>query len=166
MALLIPGDPLAATTHFALLASAKRTGIDVQVIHASSILTAVAETGLHLYKFGRTTTFCFPQRGFEPKSPYETIRQNRSAGLHTLVLLDVQPDRSMTVAEALELLLTSMPDLRDVPLVAASRLGSEKQNIAYGTGERLLRERFDVPAALVVPGALHFTEEEALRSWT
>lgn len=165
VALLVPGDPLAATTHFSLLAACKRDGVAVNVVHASSILTAVAETGLHLYKFGRTTTLCFPSRGFEPQSPYEAIRANKRAGLHTLILLDVQEERYMAVADALALLQEHAPDVTQGALLAASRLGAQEQKIAYGTVEQLLRERFDVPAVVIVPGTLHFTEEEALRLW-
>ena len=56
IALLVPGDPLSATTHFELIALARQNNIKCEIVHAPSIYTAIAETGLQLYKFGRSTT--------------------------------------------------------------------------------------------------------------
>ncbi|MEM4266669.1 MAG: diphthine synthase, partial [Candidatus Nanoarchaeia archaeon] len=56
---LVIGDALTATTHIALLLEAKKRGIKTEVVHGSSILTAVAETGLMLYNFGKTTSIVF-----------------------------------------------------------------------------------------------------------
>ncbi|MFB6295000.1 MAG: diphthine synthase, partial [Candidatus Nanohaloarchaea archaeon] len=77
-----------------LLFRARRRGFDVEVVHAPSILTAVAQTGLSLYKFGRTTTLTI-QNGAVPGSVFDAVRENQAAGLHTLVLLDI----GMTVNE-------------------------------------------------------------------
>ena len=60
VALLIPGDPLIATTHIDLVLRAKKLGIQTGIIHASSIYTAIAETGLQIYKFGKTPSIVFP----------------------------------------------------------------------------------------------------------
>src|SRR5439155_27266428 len=71
------------------------------------ILTAAAVgLGLQVYKFGRTTTVPFPAAGFGPTSPLEAILENRRAGLHSLVLLDLREDGSfLTPQEAIALLL-------------------------------------------------------------
>jgi diphthine synthase len=171
IALLVPGDPLAATTHIELLAGAKRLGAAAEVIHSSSVLTAIAETGLQPYKFGRTTSVTFPEQNFEPTSPYETICQNQKIGLHSLILLDVRPPRFMTIKEALEILLKSEARLKmgiidsETKVVAAAELGGEKV-IAYDTVSNLIKkDPQKVPAVLVVPGSLNFKEEEALGMW-
>lgn len=168
VALLVPGDPLTATTHIDLLARARRAKIEVKVIHASSIYTAIAESGLQLYKFGRTTTIPRPEPGFEPTSPYEIIAENKKAGLHTLVLLDIP----MKIGESLEQLLKLEGQLRlglitkSTKIVACVALGDEHQLIKYETIEKLLKSGIEqTPACIIVPGKLHFSEEEVLELW-
>ncbi|MDI6721771.1 MAG: diphthine synthase, partial [Candidatus Aenigmarchaeota archaeon] len=64
VALLVPGDPFSATTHFEIFVECKKGNIGVEIIHSSSIFTAIAQAGLDLYKFGRTTTIVKPQNDF------------------------------------------------------------------------------------------------------
>ncbi|HLD42052.1 MAG TPA: diphthine synthase, partial [archaeon] len=59
IAILIPGDPLSATTHIELLLECKKQSVPYNVFHSVSIFSAIAETGLQLYKFGRTVTVPF-----------------------------------------------------------------------------------------------------------
>lgn len=171
VALLIPGDPLSATTHFELIIEAKKNKVDVNVIHASSVYTAVAETGLQLYKFGRATTLVFPEQRFAPQSPYDVIESNLKMGLHTLVLLDVKHDmeKYMTVNEGLDILLDiESQKEKDIikgtnKVFACCRLGSESQLIKYGKISNLLNDK-DMqvtPAVIVIPGQMNFKEEEA-----
>jgi len=56
VALLVYGDSLSATTHMQLILEAKKQNIKYQIFHNASILTTIAETGLSLYKFGKTTS--------------------------------------------------------------------------------------------------------------
>lgn len=151
--IFVPGDALSATTHISLLLEAKKAGVKTRVIHGSSILTAVGETGIQLYKIGRVTTLTKPL----PKSVLEAIEQNRKAGLHSLVLLDIEMDAS----EGLNL----MKDfLGNAKVIAAAQLGG-KQIIKYGAPEDLLKLdelKGKTPAILIVPGRLHFAEEEFL----
>src|SRR5438093_1114527 len=95
VAFLVPGDPMSATTHVDLRLRAEAAKIRTRIVHGVSILTAAAGAlGLQAYKFGRTTTVPFPSPGFAPTSPLEAILENRRAGLHTLVLLDLREDGS------------------------------------------------------------------------
>lgn len=166
IALLVPGDPLVATTHIQLLIDAKQKDVKIEVIHSSSIYTAVAETGLQLYKFGRTTTLAFVEKSFKPSSPYEVILENRKAGLHTLVLLDVkEDDRYMTIKDGVDVLLETGNLLdKETKIIACCQLGGH-QKIKYGTMKKLANdeELTDTPAVIIVPGRLHFKEEEALK---
>ncbi|MFH0832627.1 MAG: diphthine synthase [Candidatus Aenigmatarchaeota archaeon] len=157
VSLLIPGDPLTATTHMELVIEAKKRNIEVKVIHSSSVYTAVAESGLMIYKFGRTTTLVKPQKGFNPRSQYEPIIENKKAGLHTLILLDI----GMTVREGAELLIKNKIVSKDDKIVACCRLGGD-QVIKYDSALSLTKEDFPTPAALIIPGKMHFKEEEAL----
>jgi len=174
VAVLVSGDPLVATTHSALVIDAKKEGIDVRIIHASSIFSAIAECGLQIYKFGRTTTIAFPRENYFPESPYRVLRENLEKGLHTLFLLDVDFEnrRYMTVKQAIELMLEMESRTGDgsfteeTACVGVARVGSPDRVIAYGTAKELKEaERVDFgasPHALVVPGKLHFSEEEYL----
>ena len=160
IALLVPGDPLTATTHMELILEARKQGIETDVIHAPSIFTAVAETGLHIYKFGRTTTLARPQENFHPESPYDIILENKKRGLHTLVLLEID----MPSHEAINI-LKQIDEKREEKLMndklVAIHFG-EKNEISYGNAEDL---ELQAPCCLVFPGELHFTEEEALALW-
>ena len=164
IALLVPGDPLVATTHFQLLIDAKQKDVKTEVVHASSIYTAVAETGLQLYKFGRTTTLAFIEKSFKPSSPYEVILENRKAGLHTLVLLDVKESSYMTIGDGIEVLLETGELLdKDTKIIACCQLGGS-QKIKYGTMASLAEDNpQETPAVIIIPGRLHFKEEEALK---
>jgi diphthine synthase len=48
IAILVPGDPLSATTHSGIMDDAMKSRVSVEVVHSSSVFTAVAETGLSL----------------------------------------------------------------------------------------------------------------------
>lgn len=156
VALLVPGDPLAATTHFQLLLDAKEAGIECRVVHSASIFTAIAETGLHLYKFGRTTTLV---RDFSASSPYDIIRENRKAGLHSLVLLDI----GMTADEGIKALIKNKSIEEDEKILVCSNLGTHKAGIEYGSSGSIKTK--EVPAVVIIPGNLNFKEEEALELW-
>ncbi|MDY6770207.1 MAG: diphthine synthase [Candidatus Nanohaloarchaea archaeon] len=150
---LVSGDPLAATTHQDLLFRARQQGIDTAVVHAPSIFTAVAETGLSLYRFGRATTLTV-QGGEVPGSVVEIIEDNREQGLHTLVLID--PD--MAVPGPMEHLSRHVD--RDV--VLCSRLGTADATMRYAAPDELSLAEDMRPATVVVPGELTDNERERL----
>jgi len=92
VAILIVGDPLQATTHVDIQLRAEKLGIDCEIIHGVSITTIVTGAiGLSNYKFGRQTTIAYPYENWIATSPLEVIAVNRYQGLHTLVLLDLDP---------------------------------------------------------------------------
>ncbi len=163
--LLVGGECLTATTHISLIIDAKKAGIPVNVVHGSSVYTAVCKTGLQIYKFGRTTTL--PK--FKAVSCYEVIEQNLKAGLHTLVLLDI----GMKIPEALSQLLELESECKrnvfsaDTKMIACCRLGGKDEVIKYGKVSELASNKNleKVQALLVIPGELHFKEEEALEMW-
>jgi diphthine synthase len=52
---------------------------------------------------------------------------------------------------------------KDTKCIGVARLGSDKPRIVYGKAEELLKVDFGEPLhSLIVPGELHFVEEEAL----
>jgi len=164
---LVPGDPMMATTHVDLRLRASEAGIRTRIVHGSSILTAaIGLLGLQAYKFGRTTTIPIPEEGFRPTSPADVIAANRAAGLHTLVLLDLKEDgRFLTAGEALRYLIevagAKFPSTTLACVVGGA--GSPSPVVRADRAERLLAADAGPPLhCLVVPGALHFAEREAL----
>jgi len=168
--LLVGGDCLVATTHSSLVLEAKKQGISTHVVHSSSIISAVAETGLHLQKFGPYVTIPFLEKtkGLLPESVYRAIQANKNRGLHTLCLLDTD-NRCMTVKEALSILLQLEENLKenvlskDLKVIACSKLGGGSL-IEYDTVESLLEKDFETPSVIIIPGSLHFTEKEFISS--
>jgi len=192
VAFLVVGDVFSATTHTDLFLRAKQKGIVVDVINNASILTAVGITGLQLYKFGKTTSMVFFDDKWKPQTAYDVVKQNKSLGLHTLILLDIkvaepskedlksgkldgiashsaQPPRFMTVKRGVEQLL-EIESIRgegiikeNTLLVGVARLGSDTAAIKVGTAKDLIEFDFGAPMhSLIVPGDLHFLEEEVL----
>ena len=164
IALLVPGDPLTATTHIHLLTDARKSGVKSRIIHSSSILTAIAETGLNLYNFGKTATVVRPEPGYAPTSFYEAGVINKKHGMHTLFLLDVDMDSSEGLRILMDIEKKRKKVLMDqsTKLVAASGLGTAKSRIEYGNVKKLLRKPLKPPAVIIIPGKLHFVEKEWL----
>lgn len=161
-AFIVPGDALSATTHHHVVFDARKAGITVEIIHGSSIFSAVAETGLSLYKFGMTVSVPKPQENYFPESPYMNILQNKKRGLHTLILLDI----GMSAKEGIEVLLMLEKKvkkklfLEKTKLVAVAHLGV-KSTIKYGTIRDLKNADLGaMPHTLILPGDMHFSEED------
>ena len=169
---LVIGDVFSATTHTDLYLTAIKEGINVIVINNASILNVVGIVGLELYKYGKTTSIPFHNKDVE--APYDVIKQNKNNKLHTLLLLDIDAEHNkhMTIREAIEYLLRVENKRREkvftktTTCVGVARLGSEKPKIISGTAEQLLKADFGEPLhSLIVPGELHFVEEDALKQW-
>jgi diphthine synthase len=173
--LLVAGDPLTATTHIDIRLRAEQLSIETAVVHAPSVLTAVPGLlGLQHYKFGRVTTLPYPQEGYLPTSPCEMILENIDRGLHSLVLLDIdaENDRYMTANEGMQLLLEMARKLGDLGgrmtedtlVCVVARAGAPDCEAAAGRLGDLRLKDFGPPLhTMVVPGRLHFMEEEALK---
>ena len=170
VALLVVGDPFAATTHVALRLAAEAHGHTWRYLPNASILTAAAGyLGLMHYRFGRTVSVPFPAPGFAPRSPVDQLGANRAAGLHSLVLLDLRPEegRFLRADEALRILrerdATGSVLSGDTPAAVVARVGRDDVAGWYGSVEQLLAVDFGPPPhALVIPADLHFEEAAAL----
>jgi diphthine synthase len=165
IAFLVIGDPFGATTHTAIILRAKEKKIPIKIIHNASIINAIGITGLELYKFGKITSIPFDNKNI--RSPIEAMLENQKNGLHTLFLLDLMPKDSkyMQINEAVEFLLRI--GLKPETLcIGCAGIGSEKPEIKAKTAFEMLKERFTLlPQCLIIPGKLHFVEEEALLQW-
>lgn len=172
VAFLVIGDALSATTHTDIIQRAKEKGQSVEVIFNASVMGAVSITGLQLYKFGKTTSIPYPEKGFEPETPYDVLKSNGE--LHTLMLLDLRPaeDRFMKVSEAIEYLLKIEKKrgenifTEDTFCIGCARLGCKDHSIIAGKAKDLLNKDFgSAPHCLIVPGKMHFVEEEFISQW-
>lgn len=182
---LVVGDPFGATTHSDLYLRAASKGIDVKVIHNTSIMNAIGETGLELYRFGRTTSIVFND-DWLPDTPYLAIAENQKAGLHTLCLLDIkvaepskenlrkgintpEPPRFMTIQEGLDVLekLEKKHNQNiitdDTIIIGVARLGQDEQVIAAGKLSEIKKFDFGKPLhSIIIPGKLSEIEKEML----
>ena len=188
-AFLVVGDIFGATTHTDIMLRAKKSKIKVHVINNASILNAIGITGLELYKFGKTTSIVFPQENWMPETPYDVLKENQKMGLHTLCLLDIkvaepspedikkginkpQKPRFMRVNEAIDYLI-DIEQMRgenvftaETLCIGCARLGSDNPTIIAGKAKELIEKDFGEPLhCLIIPGKLHFIEEEALQLW-
>jgi diphthine synthase len=171
VAFLVVGDPFGATTHTDLALRAAELGIRVETIHNASIMNAIGEVGLELYKYGKTTSIPFWEASFEPETPYDVIKMNQANGLHTLCLLDIKMDqkRFMTVSEGLGI-LKRIEERRqeniisdDLLVIGVARIGQKDAVINVGKLVDIMKEDFGKPLhSLIIPGKLQVVEEEAL----
>jgi diphthine synthase len=171
--LLVPGDPLIATTHIALRLKAEKEGIKTRVVHGASIMSAVIGlSGLQNYRFGKSVTIPFSQDGHVSKTPYLVVAENKARNLHTLCFLDVRTEENkyMTIKEALEILLTLEENNRQSVInekklaVGIARAGSEDVIVKADKIKDLMNFDFGSPPhSLILPSEkLHFMEAEAL----
>ncbi|PLW79304.1 diphthine synthase [Candidatus Woesearchaeota archaeon] len=190
VAFLVVGDVFGATTHTDIFLRAKEKNIDVKVIHNASIINVVGATGLELYKFGKTTSIVFDDDGWLPDTPYKVIKMNKTNGLHTLCLLDIKTAetskkdmlkgkdnpkdaRFMTVKKACEILLKleekNKENLIDENLmvIGVARMGQETQKIIHASIKDFLESVYmgEPLHSLIIPGNLHFVEEEFLEQY-
>ena len=163
---LCAGDPMVSTTHADLRMRAAKRGIRTAIIHAASIVSAVCGvSGLQNYRFGKSCSVPFPQKNWSPTTPIDVIAQNLFLRLHTLVYLDIQNERYMTVPEAVALLEAMAEKKRcRIPLyVGIARVGSDEPVIIAGTAGKIVSCDFGPPLhILIVPAELHDMEREYL----
>ena len=162
-AFLVIGDPMSATTHIDLVMRAKEKGIKINIIHNASVLTAVGIVGLELYKYGKTTSIPFENENV--KTPVEVYQMNKLDGLHTLFLLDLRPDKNkfMTAKQAAKYLISKGVS-EDETCISCTGLGSPKPEIKT-TKLSEAPELTLLPQCLIIPGRLHFMEEDAIKQW-
>lgn len=169
IALLVYGSPLTATTHITLIQEAKKQNVEYRIIYNASVLDAIAETGLQLYKFGKIASMpkWQKEKNFTPDSFMELVKQNQKINSHSLILVDI----GLHFNDAINELLISARNhrIKIEKIVICSRLGTEERKIFYGTIEQLknkkVGEDIAAPYCIIIPGKLHFVEEENLRGF-
>jgi len=157
--LLVYGSPLVATTHTAIIKEAIEKKIKIKIIHAGSILDAVAETGLQPYKFGKTTSL----PNFPADSYLKIVRENLKVKAHTLILVDI----GLKFEDAIKRLKEDCKNMKVNigKVVVCERLGLKDSHIYYKDIESLKKEKIKAPFCFIIPGELHFMEKEFLEGF-
>lgn len=174
--ILIPGDPLIATTHSIILNEAKKQRVGFSVFHSSSVFSAaIGESGLDVYKFGPTVTIPFWFRNYRPTSFLDVLNKNVKNEEHTLILLDIDQKnkRPMEIGEAMEILQNAAAQKREkrvfdnARMIVLANLGRKDQQIKYlGIGEvngKVKKELKGKVISFILPGRMSFAEEESLK---
>ncbi len=161
----VSGHPLIATTHVSLLAEARARGVETRVIHGiSGVVAAMTVSGLDFYKFGRTVTIPGPWRSVKPYSIVEYIYYNAVAGLHTLLLLDIDNEgRQLCLKEAKEVLLEvdRLGVLAGMPAVIVEDAGLNTERV-WSTELGSIDRCQEGIASIVLPLGISRIEQEIL----
>ncbi len=164
VALLIYGSPLTATTHISLIQEAKKSKVKYKIIYNASILDAVAETGLQLYKFGKIASMPAWKKNYEPDSFMEIVQQNQSMKAHSLILIDI----GLEFQDALKQLeiCAEKYKIKLDKLIVCQVLGTRYRKISYRKIEELKEfESVRKPYCIIIPSKLHFIEKEFLEGF-
>lgn len=123
-------------------------------------MSGIGACGLQLYNFGQTVSMVFFTETWKPSSFYDRIKENRSIGLHTLVLVDIkvkeqslenmargrlvyEPPRYMTVGQCAQQMLEIEEErqegvyTKDSLAIGAARVGGKTEKFVAGTLEEL-----------------------------
>ncbi len=172
IAILCMGDPFIATTHNAIRIRAKQKGVKVEVLYSSSFINVLfGELGLHFYKLGFVgTVMDVPPTALT--SIYLGVKRALEAGKHSVLLLEFDYERGFHLSPGAALLkmreiedsLKGKTFEEDLALIVASRVGFKDQKFTAGYLKELTELDFgEPPHSIVIPAALHFTEEESLK---
>ena len=164
IALLVYGDSLSATTHIQLILSCKKQNIPYKIYHNASIITAIANTGLQLYKFGKIASMPKWTKSYEPTSFLNYYLENSSIKAHTLILTDID----LKIDEAIYQLefACNKEGIEIGKIIVVSGAGTKEQKIYYDTKDILKKSEVKMPFCIIIPDELHFIEQEALMNLT
>ncbi|AFZ70928.1 diphthine synthase [Caldisphaera lagunensis DSM 15908] len=168
--IIIPGDPLIATTHASIVIDAKIKNIDVEIINGiSGICMTKSLSGLQYYKYGKTLTIPGPWRNVKAYSLLFNLYANLCIKAHTLLLFDIDDnkktlDASIGIKTILELnnelkLYSYLEKLLGILIHAGDK------NMFIGNSLRNLLDDANIeePYSLVIPSNLHSEEEKYLK---
>ena len=158
--LLVYGSPLFATTHMSLIEDCRKNKIKIRIIYSSSAFDALGETGLQLYKFGKISSMPKWQKNFTPVSFLESVSLNRKIDAHTLILVDVGLKFEEAVNEMK--IASKETGIKIDKIVVCSKMGFSGK-IYYGSLKKLRNKKVPAPFCFIIPGKMHFIEEESLK---
>lgn len=149
VAFLVVGDPYGATTHTDFTIRARELGIKTSYIPNASIMSAIGSSGLQMYNFGQCVSMVFFTDSWKPLSFYDRVAENRSIGLHTLVLLDIKVREQSLENMARGRKIYEPPRYMTVGQCAQQLLEAEEIRVEAGTGGAFNKESLAIGAARV-----------------
>ena len=171
----VPGDPMFATTHHAIVAEAIQHGVEVRIITSTSIINAVYDYScLQPYRFGKITTVVSPKDNIFFEYPIHVIKDNMDRNLHTILLLEIDLEKHyfMDPQHAVKILLEAQSRIgvnilkSTSKIIVLSAISSANQCIEVRTIEEVLNGDYickTPPYTIIIPAAkLHPIEEECL----
>jgi len=159
ISLLVYGDCLSATTHISLIEKCIKEKIKFQIIHAESILNAISNTGLQLYKFGKTASMPAWRENWKPDSFIDYVKENKSIDAHTLLLVDIGLEFNKAREELEE--AGKNKNISFDKIIVCSCLGTQKEKIIYQNIKNI--KKVEKPYCIIIPAKMHFLEEESLK---
>ncbi len=162
VSLLVPGDPMIATTHSSIVIDAKRRGINVEIINASSVISAIpSRCGLISYNFGKVCTL--PLR-VESEYPADVVRNNLNNDMHSLVLLevDVESGEYVTIWDAVDYFMNKLDEYQFNEVIAVIRIGFDDEVVVRGKPQDFRGLRGKPPQSLIIPASMKEIEREFL----
>lgn len=162
--LLIYGSPLFATTHEGLVLDCAKARVKVEIAYSASIFDALGETGLQLYKFGKISSMPKWEKGFEPDSFLEYVKENQSVGAHSLILVDI----GLSFKDALDQLKKACKrrNIKIDNILVCSRMGGDNSKIFYDGILNLKKKKIFEPFCFIIPGKMHFIEKQAIEGFS
>ena len=160
IALLVYGAPLMATTHISLVLKCKQEKINYKILQNAGIFDAISETGLQVYKFGKTASLPKWEKNFKPESFIEIIKENQEIKAHTLILVDIGLAYHEALKQLEQVCRKHHIDLKNI--VVCSRLGTEKRKIYFASIQKLYGAEVYSPFCFILPSEMHFLELDAL----
>jgi diphthine synthase len=174
VSIAIIGDPLVATTHAIIVEEATLKNIPYKIIHGiSGVYASILESLLQVYRFGRIVTLVYPTDGIYPYSSLTFLYANLCMGLHTLLLMDLKLDESkvMKANEAASILMEMEVEqwgsslLSELLAIVMESAGTPRQRVTIDILREIASKEFPIiPQSIIIPGRLHFEEEELLAS--
>jgi len=166
VALLVYGSPLMATTHMSIIEECRNKKVPYRIVQGASILDAVGETGLSLYKFGKITSI--PNFEIDVDSFIKVVKENEIINAHTLILIDIGLKFSQAFDKLERAAKSKRVEIKK--MLVCSRLGTKRSSILYKPFKEFkkLRESLDkdvkAPFSFVIPSeVLNIIEEDVLK---
>ncbi len=161
ISLLIYGDCLSATTHTQLILACKNQNIKYKIFHNASILTTISNTGLSLYKFGKTTSMPSWAKNYKPTSFIKYIKDNQKIKAHSLILTDIGLELKSSIEQLKE---STKKENYQLPkkIIIISNVGTQNEKIFYNTISNLKEKEISKPFCIIIPSDLSEHEKEFL----
>jgi diphthine synthase len=158
-------------------------GVGFEVVPGmSATALAVSLSGLQSYKFGRQVTLPYPYGEYLATSPLEMIETNRSSGLHTLVLLDLdptgmgfdlptpmRPEQAVSILDRMadrvneEREISNPTTVREWDGILLSDVGTSRQRVSSGSLNDVSKLEGGYVHTLIIPSNMSDNEKDAFR---